>query len=136
MEKNLFSTALECSILYTSIRSSYVILLFRFSINLLIFFLLFTLIPEREVFQISNSNCGFLYFTFNFCLFLLFLEAQLLDTYAFRTVTPCKALSFYYYEMSLLIPKDIFFLEVYFDVILILILNNTVNSCFLTVRFS
>lgn len=136
MEKNLFSTALECSILYTSIRSSYVILLFRFSINLLIFFLLFTLIPEREVFKISNSNCGFLYFTFNFCLFLLFLEAQLLDTYAFRTVTPCKALSFYYYEMSLLIPKDIFFLEVYFDVILILILNNTVNSCFLKVRFS
>ena len=66
--------AFECSILYTSIGSSYVIL-FKFSITLLILFPIFTLIPEREVFQISNFNCGFLYFTFNFCLLLLFLEA-------------------------------------------------------------
>ena len=72
--KNGFSMAFECSILYTSIGSSYVIL-FKFSITLLIFFPIFTLIPEREVFQISNFNCGFLYFTFNFCLLLLFLEA-------------------------------------------------------------
>jgi len=77
------------SVLYLSIRSRWLMVFFWHLSPLILFFCLILSISKGGMLKISNHDCGFVYFSNEFCQFcFMYFEVLLLGAYTFIIVMP------------------------------------------------